>query len=159
MTDRHENSSGRINPRVLAQIREGKRARSAPGSRGKYTCAPGVNPLVRELFSRLRANDEPLGAYVARAGLLQQSLGDWRLGKSRPSLDLFEAAVNAAGGRVEIVWLAGPEGAEALAPNPPGQPLADKPPGSALTGLTPTAIPHKVNTSAPTGTGGSGGTP
>lgn len=68
----------------------------------KNTIPEHAHPLVKRFFEIMRDEDIPTVQIARTAGLNQQTVFGWRY-KANPSITSFEAALNAAGYRLDIV--------------------------------------------------------
>lgn len=61
-----------------------------------------MNPLLRELFMKIRASGRTLDDIARQAGVSVSTIKSWR--RHEPKLGNFEAVVHVLGGTMETVW-------------------------------------------------------
>ena len=86
------------NPQVRTQrrLRNLKRGRGAARWAGKLPIPPTAHPLVRGLFESMNAQKMLISDVAEVSGVSKRAISDWRY-KRTPSVDNFQAAVNAVG--------------------------------------------------------------
>lgn len=62
-----------------------------------------MNSLTQEVLDRIDRLPQP-HLFYKRSGIHRQTVYNWRIRRQEPSLALLEAAVNALGGELRIVW-------------------------------------------------------
>ena len=85
--------------------------------RGKLPVPPRAHPLVRRLYGEMNAQMTTVGEVAQRSGLSSDTLLKWR-GRHVPTLQNFEAALNALDLELRIVPRAAPAAAAAPRPRP-----------------------------------------